>query len=52
MSLSSVRRRLWQEGLLKFFDLIGEEGVGLWMIDQEVGKLEAYAARVSGKFDA
>jgi ferritin len=33
------------------FDLIGEEGVGLWMIDQEVGKLEAYAAKVSGKIE-
>jgi ferritin len=36
---------------VEIFDLIGEEGVGLWMIDQEVGKLEAYAARVSGKLD-
>ncbi|HEY9047278.1 MAG TPA: ferritin [Ohtaekwangia sp.] len=34
---------------VEIFDIIGEEGVGLWMIDQEVGKLEAYAARVSGK---
>jgi ferritin len=34
---------------VEIFDLIGEEGVGLWMIDQEVGKLEAYAAKVSGK---
>ena len=34
---------------VEIFDLIGEEGVGLWMIDQEIGKLEAYAARVSGK---
>jgi ferritin len=31
------------------FSLIGEEGVGLWMIDQEIGKLEAYANRNSGK---
>ena len=34
---------------VEIFDLIGEEGVGLWMIDQEIGKLEAYAAKVSGK---
>lgn len=34
---------------VEIFDIIGEEGVGLWMIDQEVGKLEAYAARMSGK---
>lgn len=34
---------------VEIFDIIGEEGVGLWMIDQEVGKLAAYAARVSGK---
>lgn len=33
---------------VELFDLIGEEGVGLWMIDQEIGKLEAYAAKVSG----
>lgn len=33
---------------VELFDLIGEEGVGLWMIDQELGKLEAYAAKVSG----
>jgi ferritin len=37
---------------VEIFDLIGEEGVGLWMIDQEVGKLEAYAAKVSGKVTA
>lgn len=35
---------------VEIFDIIGEEGVGLWMIDQEIGKLEAYAAKVSGKF--
>jgi ferritin len=35
---------------VEIFDLIGEEGVGLWMIDQEIGKLETYAAKVSGKF--
>jgi ferritin len=34
---------------VEIFDLIGEDGVGLWMIDQEIGKLEMYAARVSGK---
>lgn len=34
---------------VELFDLIGEEGVGLWMIDQEIGKLEMYAAKVSGK---
>jgi ferritin len=33
---------------VEIFDLIGEEGVGLWMIDQEIGKLEQYAAKVSG----
>lgn len=36
---------------VEIFDIIGEEGVGLWMIDQEIGKLEAYAAKVSGKLD-
>lgn len=34
---------------VEIFDIIGEEGVGLWMIDQEVGKLEGYAAKRSGK---
>lgn len=34
---------------VEIFDLIGEEGVGLWMIDQEIGKLETYAQRVAGK---
>ena len=29
---------------LELFDIIGEEGVGLWTIDQEIGKLEAFAA--------
>jgi ferritin len=33
---------------VELFDLIGQEGVGLWMIDQEIGKLEAYAAKVGG----
>jgi len=31
------------------FTLIGVEGVGLWMIDQEIGKLESYANKTSGK---
>jgi ferritin len=26
---------------LELFDIIGEEGVGLWTIDQELGKLHA-----------
>ena len=26
---------------LEIFDIIGEEGVGLWTIDQEMGKLHA-----------
>lgn len=34
---------------VEIFNLIGEEGVGLWMIDQEIGKLEAYVSKVSGK---
>lgn len=34
---------------VELFGLIGEEGVGLWTIDQEIGKLEAYAAKVSGR---
>lgn len=37
---------------VEIFDLIGEEGVGLWMIDQEIGKLEMYAAKISGKLEA
>ena len=28
---------------LELFDIIGEEGVGLWTIDQELGKLHAAA---------
>jgi ferritin len=32
---------------VELFDLIGEEGVGLWMIDQEIGKLEAFASKVT-----
>ena len=34
---------------VEIFNLIGEEGVGLWMIDQEIGKLEMYAARANGR---
>jgi hypothetical protein len=26
------------------FDLIGEAGIGLWTIDQEIGKLDSFAA--------
>lgn len=37
---------------VELFNLIGEEGVGLWMIDQEIGKLEAYAQKVSGSSSA
>ena len=29
---------------VELFDIIGEEGIGLWTIDQEIGKLEAFAA--------
>jgi len=32
---------------LELFNIIGQDGVGLWMIDQEIGKLEAYAAKAS-----
>lgn len=34
---------------VELFDLIGEDGVGLWMIDQEIGKLEAYVSKVSAQ---
>jgi len=34
---------------VELFNLIGEEGIGLWTIDQEIGKVEMYAAKVSGK---
>ncbi len=30
---------------LELFDIIGEEGIGLWTIDQELGKLHAQAAK-------
>jgi ferritin len=36
---------------VELFEIIGEDGVGLFMIDQEVGKLEAYAAKISGKLE-
>ena len=29
---------------VELFDMIGEEGIGLWTIDQEIGKLENFAA--------
>ena len=29
---------------VELFDIIGEEGVGLWTIDNEIGKLETFAA--------
>lgn len=32
---------------VELFEFIGEEGIGLWTIDQEIGKLEAYAANAS-----
>lgn len=28
---------------LELFDIIGEEGIGLWTIDQEIGNLESFA---------
>lgn len=30
---------------LELFDIIGEDGVGLWTIDQEIGKLESFAQK-------
>jgi len=30
---------------LELFDIIGEKGVGLWTIDQEIGKLESFAQK-------
>ena len=30
---------------LELFDLIGEDGMGLWTIDNEIGKLESFAAK-------
>lgn len=34
---------------LELFDIIGEEGIGLWTIDQEIGKLEASAHAEGGE---
>ncbi len=34
---------------VELFNLIGEEGIGLWTIDQEIGKVEMYAAKISGR---
>lgn len=36
--------------ILELFDLIGEEGVGLWTIDQEIGKLGG--AHIGGEAEA
>jgi ferritin len=33
---------------LELFNIIGEEGIGLWTIDQEIGKLEQSASGESG----
>lgn len=33
---------------LELFDIIGEEGIGLWTIDQEIGKLEEVEPGVTG----
>jgi ferritin len=39
--------------VIELFDLIGEEGQGLWLIDQEIGKLgAAAAAKNTGGADA
>ena len=32
---------------VELFDIIGEDGIGLWTIDQEIGKLEGFAANTS-----
>ena len=32
---------------VELFDIIGEEGIGLWTIDQEIGKLESFAADIA-----
>ena len=37
---------------LELFDIIGEEGVGLWTIDQELGNLESYAKNGPGAASA
>ena len=33
---------------VELFDLIGEDGVGLWTIDNEIGKLENFVANAAG----
>lgn len=33
---------------VELFELIGEDGVGLFMIDQEIGKLEQFGQKMSG----
>lgn len=37
---------------VELFDLIGEGGVGLFLIDQEIGKLELYANKVSASAES
>jgi len=32
---------------VELFDLIGEAGIGLWTIDQEIGKLDSFAANAA-----
>tara|TARA_R110001592_G_scaffold162584_2_gene395908 strand:- start:35219 stop:35767 length:549 start_codon:yes stop_codon:yes gene_type:complete len=34
--------------ILEIFDIIGEDGVGLWTIDQEIGKISAAQAAAAG----
>jgi len=36
---------------VELFDLIGEEGMGLWTIDQEIGKLESYVSQNGSGLD-
>ncbi len=37
---------------LELFDIIGEDGIGLWTIDQELGKLESFVQNSAGATDA
>jgi len=37
---------------LELFDIIGEDGVGLWTIDQELGKLESFVQEGGGASQA
>lgn len=37
---------------LELFDIIGEDGVGLWTIDQELGKLESFVQNSAGATEA